>query len=183
MRSAYSLSRISRVWFTLFEIMIVIAMILILLGSGLYPYSYYMERARAEKTMDKISQEWILAHQAIRGWLLHEGTGSHAHMYIQMKKWSWAIIYSTSTGGTSPKVEYRKYTFDPPIQILGFTGSIDATTADLVYHISPPFATGAFSTGTSLESYLSGVILTIGYPGATRESRRARDILLRPYFD
>ena len=47
--------------------MIVIAMILILLGSGLYPYSYYMERARAEKTMDKVSQEWILAHEAIRG--------------------------------------------------------------------------------------------------------------------
>jgi prepilin-type N-terminal cleavage/methylation domain-containing protein len=53
--------------FTLIEIMIVISMIAILLSTGIFPYSYYMERARVEKTVDKISQEWIIAHQNIRG--------------------------------------------------------------------------------------------------------------------
>jgi prepilin-type N-terminal cleavage/methylation domain-containing protein len=61
-----SLSRKSS-GFTLVEIMIVISMIAILLSIGLFPYSYYMERARVEKTVDKISQEWIIAHQNIRG--------------------------------------------------------------------------------------------------------------------
>ena len=163
--------------------MIVISMIALLLWSGIFPYMYYMDRARVEKTIDAISQEWIMAHQNIRWGLLHEGTWSHAHMYIDMKEWDGFITLSTSTGGSSMKKVYKKYVFDKNITILELTGSIDAATTDLIYHISPPFATGAFSTGVTMESYMTWVILTIGYPGASRDSRRARDMLLRPYFD
>lgn len=52
--------------FTLIELMIVIAMMAILIGSGIFPYAYYMDRARVEKTIDTISQEWIIAHQKIK---------------------------------------------------------------------------------------------------------------------
>jgi hypothetical protein len=141
-----------------------------------------MERARVEKTVDKISQEWIIAHQNIRGWLLHEWTGSHAHMYVDMRKWDRFITFSTSTWGLSTKKVYKKYAFDSTIEILGFSGGIDPNSTSLAYHITPPFATGAFSTG-SIESYVTGAIVTIWYPGATPESRRSRDILLRQYFD
>ncbi len=163
--------------------MIVISMIALLLGSGIFPYMYYMDRARVEKTIDAISQEWIIAHQNIRWWLLHEGTGSHAHMYIEINEWSGSITLSTSTGWSSTKKEYKKYVFDAKIKILELTGSITAITTNLTYHISPPFATGAFSTWGTDESYMTGVIITLWYPGASRESRRARDMLLRPYFD
>ncbi len=169
--------------FTLFELMIVMSMIALLLWSGIFPYMYYMDRARVEKTIDAISQEWIIAHQNIRWGLLHEWTGSHAHMYIEMKEWDGFITLSTSTGGSSMKKVYKKYAFDKNISILELTGSIDATTTDLIYHISPPFATGAFSTWGMIESSMTWVILTVGYLGASRDSRRARDMLLRPYFD
>ena len=169
--------------FTLIELMIVIAMIAMLLWSGIFPYEFYMQRARVEKTIDKISQEWIIAHQDIRWWLLHQWTWSHAHMYIGMKEGDDFITFSTSTGELSPKITYKKYSFEGKIQILELTGSIDPSATELMYHISPPFATWAFSTWWIDESYFSGVILTIGYPWASRESRRARDMILHPYFD
>lgn len=169
--------------FTLVELMIVIAMIALLLWSGIFPYSFYMERARVEKTLDKISQEWIIAHQDIRGWLLHEWTWSHAHMYVQAKEGDNFITFFTSTGWMSAKKEYKKYTFESKIQILELTGSIDSSSTEIIYHISPPFATGSFSTGWIDESFMTWVILTIGYPWASRESRRARDMMLHPYFD
>ena len=53
------------------------------------------------------------------------------------------------------KKVYKKYVFDKNITILELTGSIDAATTDLIYHISPPFATGAFSTGVTMESYMT----------------------------
>ncbi len=168
--------------FTLFELMIVIAMIALLLWSSIFPYTYYMDRARVEKTIDAISQNWIIAHQDIRWGLLHQGTLSHAHIYIEMKEWDGFITLSTSTGGSSPKKEYKKYVFDKSIKILELTGSIDAATTNIIYHIYPPFATGAFSTWGMTESSMTWVILTVGYPGASRESRRARDMILRPYF-
>lgn len=169
--------------FTLFELMIVMSMIALLLWSGIFPYMYYMDRARVEKTIDTISQEWIIAHQNIRWGLLHEGSGSHAHMYIEIKEWDGFITFSTSTGWSSTKKEFKRYVFDPNIKILELTGSIDTATTDLIYHISPPFATGAFFTGGLSEVTMTGVILTVGYPGASRDSRRARDMILRPYFD
>lgn len=52
--------------FTLIEMIIVIAIISILLGIGMFPYGYYMQRAYTERAADGIAQEWILAHKSIR---------------------------------------------------------------------------------------------------------------------
>lgn len=164
--------------------MIVIAMMAILIGSGIFPYAYYMDRARVEKTIDTISQEWIIAHQKIKWWFIHPWTNSHANLYIEIEKWASNITFSTATGNTWERVIYKKYDFDDNIRILDFSGSIEPSTTNLIYHISPPFATWAFSTGSLWDEFsLSGIIVTIGYPGSTHESYRTRDILLRPYFD
>lgn len=42
--------------FTLIEMMIVIAIILMLLGLVFFPYNYYMQRAYVENTVDTIGQ-------------------------------------------------------------------------------------------------------------------------------
>lgn len=52
--------------FTLVEMMIVISIIMILMGIGLFPYQYYMQRGYVERATDGLAQEWILAHKAIR---------------------------------------------------------------------------------------------------------------------
>lgn len=67
--------------FTLIELMIVISIIISLLAIGFFPYSYYMERAQVESTVDMISQEWILAHRAVRNGLLYD-TDHHANLEI-----------------------------------------------------------------------------------------------------
>ena len=81
-----------------------------------------------------------------------------------------------STGSTSEKKLYKTLTLESKIIITEFSGSGLTDTAELKYTISPPYATGAFAPTAS------GVILSVGYPGATKESRRVRDILLRPYY-
>ncbi len=52
--------------FTLIELIIVMAIIMILLGIAMFPYAYYMQRSYTERAADGLSQEWILAHKAIR---------------------------------------------------------------------------------------------------------------------
>lgn len=52
--------------FTLIEMIIVMSIIMILLGIAMFPYAYYMQRSYAERAADGLSQEWILAHKAIR---------------------------------------------------------------------------------------------------------------------
>jgi hypothetical protein len=82
-----------------------------------------------------------------------------------------------STGSTSEKKLYKTLTLESKIIMTEFSGSgLPADTTELKYTISPPYATGAFAPSAS------GVILSVGYPGATKESRRVRDILLRPYY-
>lgn len=163
--------------------MIVIAMIAMFVSMSVLPYNYYMDRARVEKTLDTLSQEWIVAHQKIRSWLLHPGSSSHAHMYVDIKKWAQEIVFSTSTGSIAERKEYKKYAFDKNIAILGWSGAVDTSVTEMVYHISPPLARGMFSTGSLDESSLTGIILHVGYLGASVTSGRVRDILLRPYFD
>lgn len=81
-----------------------------------------------------------------------------------------------STGSTSEKKLYKTLTLESKIIITEFSGSGLTDITELKYTISPPYATGAFAPSAS------GVILSVGYPGATKESRRVRDILLRPYY-
>lgn len=52
--------------FTLIEMIIVISIIMILLGIAMFPYGYYMQRSYTERAADGLSQEWVLAHKAIR---------------------------------------------------------------------------------------------------------------------
>lgn len=52
--------------------MIVIAMIMILMSIGMVPYGYYMDRAQVEKTIDGITQEWVLAHNSVRNGILYD---------------------------------------------------------------------------------------------------------------
>ena len=52
--------------FTLIEMMIVISIIMTLMGLVFFPYTYYMQRAYTENTVDTIAQNWILAHKDIR---------------------------------------------------------------------------------------------------------------------
>jgi hypothetical protein len=169
--------------FTLIELMIVIAMVIILVWASIFPYTYYMDRARVEKTIDAISQEWVIAHQKIRGWFLAPGTTSHAHIYVDIIKGGNSLIFSTSTGELASRKSYKTYTFDKHITILSMSGAFDPMLGSLVYHIAPPLAQSTFFTGAVDEWYLTGIILTLGYPGAIPGSGRARDILLRPYFD
>jgi hypothetical protein len=106
-----------------------------------------MERAKTEKAIDGITGEWIMAHQDVRGGILHDGGPSHAHIFIEMNTGDNFITLSTATGVLGPKKEYKKYTFDRGIEILEFTGSIMDSPTTLIYHMTPPFATGSFSTG------------------------------------
>ena len=70
--------------FTLIELMIVMTIIIVLLGIGFFPYSYYMERARVEAAIDRVGQEWIIAHESVRNGKMTGG--EHTYTYIEMKK-------------------------------------------------------------------------------------------------
>lgn len=167
--------------FTLVELMIVISMVMILFGISLFPYDFYMDRARVENSMDIVRQEWILTHNDIKNGLLYDDS-SHAHGYIVLEKGKRSMDVYISTGSTNPKKLYRSVPFEGSVEILDFTGITLGPTNSVVYHISPPYATGSYSTGT-IEYNLTGVTMILGYTGASLESRRARQVLLRPYYD
>lgn len=57
---------ISRRGFTLIELVTVMGIIVFLFSMITFPYSYYMDRALVERTLDTLGQEWILAHKEIR---------------------------------------------------------------------------------------------------------------------
>lgn len=167
--------------FTMLELMIVIAMIMMLFAISIFPYNYYMDRARVENTIDTISQEWILAHNDVRNGILYDDS-HHANLYVILKKWSHTIDIMSSVWWDTPKKIYKSFSFDGNEEILGFSGVELGSTQTVSYHIAPPFATGSYSTGTT-ESTLTGIIMTVGYSWATLDSRRARNILLRPYYN
>ncbi len=168
--------------FTLIELMIVMAIIIILFSITLFPYDFYMERARVEKESDMISQEWILQHNAVRNGLLYS-VDSHAHIFLHFATWSSTIEVYESTGMTSPQRLSKSIMLDKNILIQSFTGIEMWSSHDLWYHIVPPYGKGYFSTGSSIpESIFTGVIMTFGYPDASLESGRSRKILLRPYY-
>jgi prepilin-type N-terminal cleavage/methylation domain-containing protein len=110
-------SRLRTSGFTLIEIMIVIAMIVILLGTSIFPYSYYMKRARLEKTLDAVSAEWIIAHQDIRSGKLHPST-KHASWIIDIKQGATTLDFYLTTGSTYIGSLERKLSFESGIQVL-----------------------------------------------------------------
>lgn len=73
--------------FTLIEIIVVITILMILLGIGLFPYGYYMQRAYTERAADGIAQEWVLAHKAIRSGIEFDTIAdTHARLFFVFKK-------------------------------------------------------------------------------------------------
>lgn len=165
--------------------MIIISIIILLVSIALVPFSYYMQRARVEKVSDMIAQEWILAHQAVQNGIL--SSEKHAYMEINLQKDMTLIPLKLFTGSSipsqlAPRKSWKILDLETPIQILWFSGSVPSTVTEIRYFITPPFATGSFLDQNG-NVYTTGVILTIGYPDATLDSHRARQILLRPYFD
>lgn len=161
--------------------MIVMAIIVILMSITLFPYNFYMQRSQVEKNIDSIAQEWILLHNDIKNGLLYD-SNAHAHLYLDFASGSEKIDIYESTGTNSPQRLYRTLTLDTGIEIQSFSGISLGWSSHVFYHILPPYGKGLFSTGTSAEVAFTGVILRIGYPGASLESGRAREILLRPYY-
>lgn len=67
------------------ELMIVISMMMILMSIGMIPYGIYMDRAQVEKTIDSISQEWVLAHNSVRNGILYDGI-HHGILFLKLEK-------------------------------------------------------------------------------------------------
>ena len=107
--------------FTLVEIMIVLSMFLILFSISLFPYNFYMDRARVENSMDTIRQEWILTHQSIKNGLLYDSS-SHAHAYISLEKGKKVMDIYTSNGAMGPRKLYKSIPFEGSVEVLDFSG-------------------------------------------------------------
>ena len=172
---------------------IVISIIMILLGIAMFPYGYYMQRWYTERAADGLAQEWVLAHKAIRWGLEFDPIArTHARLFFVFEKGTSEIQSYLLSGSVLPDldnltttdiVEYKKFTMENGVQILGFSGSIAQTETRVGYLISPPYGDGIFFTGSIVSgSTLTGAHIIIGYPGADTTTGRAREILLRTYL-
>lgn len=126
--------------------MIVIAMILILMSISLFPYGFYMDRARVEKNIDMIAQEWVLAHNDVRNGILYSGS-INAHLSLKFQKGSDSIDILMSTGETLSERHYRTIMLDSGIEIIEIDGGSVGTGELFIYRIVPPYARGEYSTG------------------------------------
>ncbi len=181
-------------WFTLIEILIVIAIIMILVGIGLFPYGYYMQRGYTERAADGLAQEWILGHKTIRSWIEFDPlAGKHAHLFFVFEKWkseiesylmSWSIVNINSLP-INPLIikKYKTFRMENGVEILNFTGSLIGNWDKIGYMIFPPFGDGLFFTGsTTTWVAMTGARITIWYPWAILGTGRSREILLRTYL-
>ena len=189
-------SRTNTSGFTLFEIMIVMAIIIILLGIWIFPYRLHMQRAYTERAADWISQEWILAHKAVRSGIEFDPVSrSHARILMVFEKWKSEIAtYLVASGVTINDVtslpigptslqKYKSLILEDGVSITGFTGDIFTSTTTVGYMISPPSGSGIFFTGSLISGMpLKNVRLIVGYPGAFADAWRSREVLLRWYL-
>lgn len=192
---SYTFSHHKKTWFTLIEMMIVISIVIVLFSVSIFPYSYYMQRAYVERTIDSIGQEWVIAHKDVRNGKMFD-TNKHANLILVFEKWREWIRQYLLSGTTIPTMgelvspssnsnlrEISPVIFDSNIQILSFSWSNQHFLNDriLAYIIEAPYGRWQFFTGSQLFSS-TGIFLTIWYTGSTLESGRARKILLRPYL-
>ncbi len=185
--------------FTLVEMIIVISIIMILLGVGMFPYKYYMQRGYTERAADGIAQEWILAHKAIRSGLEFDPLADkHAHLFFVFEKWKSEIESYLLSGSTDPSLfilpdlanltnsnirKYKTFSMENGVEILNFTGSLLHIGSKFGYMISPPFGDGVFFTWSVVPwAVMTGARIGIGYPGAAINTGRTREILLRTYL-
>ena len=177
-------------WFTLAELMIVVSILMTLMWLVLFPYTYYMQRAYVENSIDTVWQKWILAHKDIRNGKLYDVNIS-ANKILVFKKWegtvkqylfSWGLIPNLGTISSNPSVKVESpIQFESSIEILGFSGAWLDNDSLVWYYIEAPYGSGAFFTGSNLISS-TGILLTIGYSWAELTSGRARQIILKPYL-
>lgn len=181
--------------FTLIEMIIVISIIMILLGIAMFPYGYYMQRSYTERAADGLSQEWVLAHKAIRSGLEFDPiAGKHAYLVFVFEKWKSEIESYLISGSALPELnpistdpnfiqKYKTFVMENGVVVLGFTGSLGNTENTMWYMISPPYGDGVFFTGSSVGwVYATGARIIIGYPGTVPGTGRSREILLRTYL-
>ena len=119
--------------------MIVIAMILILMSISLFPYSFYMDRARVEKNIDMIAQEWVLAHNDVRNGILYSGS-TYAYLSLRFQKGSDRIDILMSTGETLSERLHRTIMLESGIEIIEIDGGSVGTGDLFIYRIAPPYA-------------------------------------------
>ncbi len=178
--------------FTLIELMLVMTIIITLLGLSFFPYSYYIQRASVTASIDTIGQSWILAHKDIRNGQLFNESKSANKIFI-MNKWSNEIeqyifagwdIPNIDSFSTHPDIRKEKsIMLDWAITLLDFSSSnLSHEDNFLGYYIEAPNARWMFFTGAWIPFSSTGIFLRIGYSGASIESGRVREILLRPYL-
>ena len=98
-------------------------MMMILMSIGMIPYGYYMDRAQVEKTLDMVSQEWILAHNSVRNGILYD-TNKHADLYIKFESGAKNIEILLASGSTFPltnTTNYKTLSLESKIEILTFS--------------------------------------------------------------
>jgi prepilin-type N-terminal cleavage/methylation domain-containing protein len=153
--------------FTLIELVVVISIMVTLLSMGFFPFRYYAERAKLERNLDMLSQEWRAAQEEVKNGLLSDANDSgstQAHLFVTFEKGKSAIEIESASGATFSRKHYKTISLDRPIEILGFSGTA-STNSIVTYHISPPFATGGYMLDTPPEITIStGIIMLIGYP-------------------
>lgn len=162
--------RIAHRGFTMIEMMIVIAIVIVLMGLVAFPYGYYMQRANVESAIDTVSQGWILAHKDIRnGKMFDAQEQKNANALLVFRKGSHEIKQYLFSGTVIPNIsdmspsdirEQNPISLGSQIEILGFSGITDDT---LIYTIEAPYASGAFFVNNTLTG-TNGVFVTLGYP-------------------
>lgn len=180
--------------FTLIEIIVVMTIMMILLGIWLFPYGYYMQRAYTERAADGIAQEWVLAHKAIRSGIEFDPiANTHANLFFVFKKWASEIDSYLLSGSTLPDItslptnpnilrKYKTLYMENGVKILDFSGSIIGSWDNIWYIISPPNGDGVFFTGTINSYILTGASIIVGFPWASLNTGRSREILLWTYL-
>lgn len=179
--------------FTLIELIIVITIIMILLWIGLFPYGYYLQRGYTERAADGIAQEWVLAHKAIRwGIEFDTASGTHAYLLFIFRKWDKEINSYLLSGSTLPDInnlptdpnrikKNKTFYLENGVEIIDFSGSLKNQWNTIWYMITPPTGDGKFFTW-STDVTLSGASIIVGYSGASINTGRTREILLRSYL-
>lgn len=94
--------------FTLFELMIVLAIMAIVLTIGLFPYADILERVALSNSADLVAQEWILAHKEVRNGILFQSPiersapEKHAHLLFVFEKNARTITEYLLSGAAIP---------------------------------------------------------------------------------